>query len=109
MPGKAADSSHTNHYACTSYQQFKQLPMPVQAPKASHANTYIVQVPNNLNISLRWCRPLITNMQILMLVQVPNNLSNSLLWCRLQTIHTQMLTLAQVPTVLEIPYACAGF
>ncbi|MBW0499659.1 hypothetical protein O181_039374 [Austropuccinia psidii MF-1] len=52
----AANASHANHYACTSFQQFKQLPTPVHTPEASHTNPYFVQVPGNLSFSLRRCR-----------------------------------------------------
>ncbi|MBW0487941.1 hypothetical protein O181_027656 [Austropuccinia psidii MF-1] len=107
--GHAADASHANHCACTSSQQFKQLPMPVQAPEASQANPYIVQVPDNLNIYLWWCRLPIIHMQILMILQVPNNSNNSLCWCRLWTIHMPMIMLVQVPEILKIPYTCAAF
>ncbi|MBW0517186.1 hypothetical protein O181_056901 [Austropuccinia psidii MF-1] len=109
MPRKASNTSHANHYACTRSQQFKQLPTPVQAPNASHANPYVVQVPKNLNFSLSQCRLSIFHMQILTLVHVPDNSNNSLHQCRLWTIHKQMLTLVQVPTILKIPYTCAGF
>ncbi|MBW0495461.1 hypothetical protein O181_035176 [Austropuccinia psidii MF-1] len=50
--GRASGTSQENHYTCTSSQKFKQLPTPVQAPNASHANPYVVQVPNNLSVSL---------------------------------------------------------
>ncbi|MBW0560198.1 hypothetical protein O181_099913 [Austropuccinia psidii MF-1] len=107
--GQAAEASHANIHACTSSQQFKQLPTPVQAPDASHKNPYVVQVVNNLNISLRQCRLSIAHTLILTLVQAPDNSNNSLRWCRIWTIHMRMLMLVQVPTILKIPYACAGF
>ncbi|MBW0497648.1 hypothetical protein O181_037363 [Austropuccinia psidii MF-1] len=73
MPGQAADASHTNHYACTNSRHFKQLPTPVQAPNASHANPYVVQVPDNLKVFLHRCWLPIIHTQILTLVQVPDN------------------------------------
>ncbi|MBW0545628.1 hypothetical protein O181_085343 [Austropuccinia psidii MF-1] len=108
-PGQAANASHTNHYTCTSSQQFKKLPMPEQAPYALHANPYFVEVPQNLEVSLRRCWLLIIHTRILTLVQVPKNSNSSLRRGGLPTIHMQILTLVQVPTMLKIPHACAGF
>ncbi|MBW0504305.1 hypothetical protein O181_044020 [Austropuccinia psidii MF-1] len=83
--------------------------MPVQAPDASHANSYIVQAPNNFKVSLRQCWLAIIHTQILTLVQVPNNSNDSLHQGRLPALTTQILMLVPVPTMLKIPYACAGF
>ncbi|MBW0537801.1 hypothetical protein O181_077516 [Austropuccinia psidii MF-1] len=47
--------------------------MPAQAPDASHANPYVVQVPDNLSVFLCRCRLPIIHIQILMLVQASNN------------------------------------
>ncbi|MBW0513144.1 hypothetical protein O181_052859 [Austropuccinia psidii MF-1] len=84
MPGKAANASHANHYTCTSSRKYKQLPIPVQAPDTSQTDPYVVQVPNNLKVSLGRCWRPIVHRQILTLVQVPNNSSNSLPLCRFQ-------------------------
>ncbi|MBW0580048.1 hypothetical protein O181_119763 [Austropuccinia psidii MF-1] len=94
------NASHVNPYACAGFQY---------SADASHANPDMVQVPENLKVSLRWCWRPIIHTRILTLVQVPDNSNNSLSHSRLPTIHTRILMLVQVLTMLKIPYACEGF
>ncbi|MBW0506080.1 hypothetical protein O181_045795 [Austropuccinia psidii MF-1] len=62
----------TTPYAGAASQKLQHFLMLVQAPDASHATPYVVQVPKDSNNSLRLCRLAKIDMQILMLVQVPN-------------------------------------
>ncbi|MBW0515675.1 hypothetical protein O181_055390 [Austropuccinia psidii MF-1] len=92
---QAPNTSHTNPYACTGYQIFKLL-TPWEPPDSSKT-------------SLRLCRLLTLQMQILMLVQVPNSSNKCLCQGRLPIIQTQILTLVQVPSNSNAhPYACTG-
>ncbi|MBW0521940.1 hypothetical protein O181_061655 [Austropuccinia psidii MF-1] len=73
-----------NPYTGAASQQCQQFLMLVPAPNASHANPYVVQVPDNSNNFLRLCRLPTIQAQILTLVQFP-------------TLHTHILMLVQVP------------
>ncbi|MBW0542650.1 hypothetical protein O181_082365 [Austropuccinia psidii MF-1] len=84
-------------FTCKSLRLYK-LPKIQTTPDASHANPYIVQVPNNLNVSLCQRRLPMIHMQILRLVQVPDNSNNSLCQCRLWKMHMQILMLEKVPS-----------
>ncbi|MBW0531849.1 hypothetical protein O181_071564 [Austropuccinia psidii MF-1] len=105
----ASDNSHTNPDACVGSRQFKQFLTPGQASDSSHANPFACAGSNIAKNSLRLCRLPTIHMQILMLVKVPTNSNNSLNQGRLPTIYMRILMLVQVLTMLEIPYACAGF
>ncbi|MBW0468240.1 hypothetical protein O181_007955 [Austropuccinia psidii MF-1] len=94
---QAPNASHTNPYACTSSQKFKQLHM-------------LGQPPNNSDTSLCRCRLLMLHTQILKLCRFPTIqrttyacagfqqfTCKSLCSYRFPTLHMHILLLVQVP------------
>ncbi|MBW0540949.1 hypothetical protein O181_080664 [Austropuccinia psidii MF-1] len=94
MPVQDANTSHTkpcalNPYTRAASQKCKHFLTLVQAPNASHENTY-------------YCTGSQQFKQLLALGKPPKNSKNSLCQCRLLTLHMQILMLLQVPDNSDI-------